>query len=382
MSYSGGTGTSGDPYLLSTPTDLSLIGANPAAYFRLVNHIDLGSWGNWTPLCLSTPFTGSLDGNGYCIKNLTLAGSYNVGLFATISGGCTILHMGIIGAGISITYDGTHLYSGGILAGTRTAGGTVTITDVFISASFWVSSSIGYNAMFVGENLGTIPTYTRCFGICTGNVGGRVMYFENTAQSPAGCALFAATSSIYTTVFAVSPLRSELLSSFWVSKGWTLGGTWQMVDTKTCPYFSTDAILEDYRSVSAKDFTSSLLHPSLSSTTITYRGISPSSTGRRVIPTANLSTTSRAPSSPLGKKDIYFSGSGYVSGVVTINSVPASRKVYLVESKTRRVVQDTLSDASGIYQFDRVNPLLVYSVISEDYNNIYNAVIRDQVTPS
>ncbi|HOK65264.1 MAG TPA: GLUG motif-containing protein [Anaerohalosphaeraceae bacterium] len=87
--FSGGTGTSTDPYLVSTAEELNTIGTSSAywaSYFKLTANINMSGYtgtsyhiiGN-----ITTRFTGGFDGNGYVISNLTYTGtnvSY-VGLF-------------------------------------------------------------------------------------------------------------------------------------------------------------------------------------------------------------------------------------------------------------------------------------------------------------
>ena len=76
--YSGGDGTSGNPFqigskadLLTFMNDVSLPGRS--AHYILTVDIDL-TGESWTPIgTMTTPFTGSFDGNSHTISNLTLA---------------------------------------------------------------------------------------------------------------------------------------------------------------------------------------------------------------------------------------------------------------------------------------------------------------------
>ena len=72
---------------ISNRADLEAINSNMSGTYHLVNDIDLSLGGNWTPLGSSTNrFTGTLDGRGYTIKNMTInINQLYVGLFA-ISG--------------------------------------------------------------------------------------------------------------------------------------------------------------------------------------------------------------------------------------------------------------------------------------------------------
>lgn len=61
-------GSEEHPYQITTPAELDAIRNNPAAHYVLMNNINLGSWGNWTPL----EFQGTLDGRGFYIENIDL----------------------------------------------------------------------------------------------------------------------------------------------------------------------------------------------------------------------------------------------------------------------------------------------------------------------
>lgn len=67
-----GSGTQTDPYLISTPNDLNDIRKHLTAYYKLVNDIDMSSWGNWL---IILNFKGQIDGDGHVIKNLTNIGT-------------------------------------------------------------------------------------------------------------------------------------------------------------------------------------------------------------------------------------------------------------------------------------------------------------------
>jgi len=71
------------PILISTPQELSDIRLNLAGDYELINDIDLSSFSNWNPIgTQTTPFTGSLDGKGYKVTNLTSnRTTINIGLF-------------------------------------------------------------------------------------------------------------------------------------------------------------------------------------------------------------------------------------------------------------------------------------------------------------
>ena len=88
--------------VLSISTQSDLVAMTAAGSYKLSNNISLT--GNWTPI---PSFTGTLDGNGFVISNLTVATDVaapivNGGLFATANG-ATIKNLGINNA--SVTAD-------------------------------------------------------------------------------------------------------------------------------------------------------------------------------------------------------------------------------------------------------------------------------------
>ena len=102
--YSGGSGTAEDPYRISTAEDLIAMGLNTDDYgksFVLTADIDLaGQSFTMAPIAADTggiggesfegtPFTGTLDGQGHAIRNLTITdelGQDYLGLFGYTTG--------------------------------------------------------------------------------------------------------------------------------------------------------------------------------------------------------------------------------------------------------------------------------------------------------
>ena len=99
-SFSGGSGTGTDPYLISNGDQLSYLAqvinnsTTNSTYknksYKLIQDIDLGGR-IWTPIGTSSSlsFMGRFDGNGYAIKNLTIDPTITVdylGLFGYVGG--------------------------------------------------------------------------------------------------------------------------------------------------------------------------------------------------------------------------------------------------------------------------------------------------------
>lgn len=74
-----------------------------------------------------------------------------------------------------------------------------------------------------------------------------------------------------------------------------------------------------------------------------------------------------------------YKGYGTISGVVTINDVPGSRRVRLFIRTTGQLVDEVWSEADGNYTFTNVVPGIEYFVVGHDHTRSYNAVVQDMV---
>jgi hypothetical protein len=145
--FSGGTGSAGDPYLISTAAELNTIGSSTsywASYFKLIANIDMAAYTGTSYNIIgsySTYFTGGFNGNGYIISNLTYTAAVTtdcVGMF-----GCTygayiqnvqLTNVSIssvngsdVGGLIAYQYYGTttNCYTTGAVSGGTAVGGLV-----------------------------------------------------------------------------------------------------------------------------------------------------------------------------------------------------------------------------------------------------------------
>ncbi|UFT99886.1 DUF5011 domain-containing protein [Radiobacillus kanasensis] len=174
--YSSGNGTTSDPYLISTPEQLNAIRDNLTAHYRLVNDIDLSSYDNWDPIGTHAyggdRFTGTLDGDGYKIGNLTIdrPTEDGVGLFSYLYKGAKLSNLGLenvditgredVGAVAGVNYDSVvknvHV-TGGTVTGEFRFGGLIGENGGEITNSFIAGLAIyggRYGGAFVGSNSG------------------------------------------------------------------------------------------------------------------------------------------------------------------------------------------------------------------------------------
>lgn len=150
--YAGGSGTAGDPFQIRTPQHFNTIGANPddwSKHFKLVADIDMSAFsgtqynmiGN-----LTAAFSGTFDGNGYAIRNLTYATSEAVdyvGVFGYLFG-AAIKNLDVENVMIS-TGGG---YAGGLAGASMNASSIsyCSVTGSVRGAGRSVGGLVGWNA--------------------------------------------------------------------------------------------------------------------------------------------------------------------------------------------------------------------------------------------
>jgi hypothetical protein len=126
--FSGGSGEPNNPYLISTPADLSRIGHNPGlmnAHFRLTNDVNMADTTHFIIGNALYPFAGTFDGAGHLISNFyrySSTGEMSKGLFGIVNGtGAEIKNLGLTDSYIA----GGGYQTVGLLVG-RLLNGTVT----------------------------------------------------------------------------------------------------------------------------------------------------------------------------------------------------------------------------------------------------------------
>ncbi|SFX49705.1 MBG domain-containing protein [Azotobacter vinelandii] len=166
----GGTGASGTPYLIADVYGLqgmastSLLGA----HFALANDIDASGTADWNcdgsgnctgfnPIGdIGTTFTGTFDGNGHIISDLTLNRSDSenyIGLFGYVGSSGSIANVGLEDGSVSGGY-----YYIGSLAGYNagTISGSHADVNVSVSGASWYGGGlVGYNAGSISDSHAT-----------------------------------------------------------------------------------------------------------------------------------------------------------------------------------------------------------------------------------
>ncbi len=181
-----GDGTAANPYQISTRQHLEAVNSVLSAHYILMNDIDLEGVTYDKAVIApyinsSSPrFTGTFDGRGFKIKNLTINGGSNdfIGLFGRIDSGGSVSNLGIINCDIS-----GRIYVGG-LCGDNTGS---------ISSSYAIAAVSGNE--YVGGLCGRIHGGTITSSYATGSVAGSSYYVGGLC----GYNYFATITSSYAT---------------------------------------------------------------------------------------------------------------------------------------------------------------------------------------
>ena len=188
--FSGGNGTSGNPYQITTAAQLAQLATfvnsgdiiYNAAHYKLMNNLDLSEYSSgegWIPIgnhYPNKPFSGVFDGNGKVITGLYIENTIGncSGLFGYVPNGI-IKNLGMENVSINALF-----YVGGIV-------GTIAGEDAMISHCYVTGTINGnYNAETrIGGIAGTadgLVTITHCYstaavsgaGKLVGGIAGRV----------------------------------------------------------------------------------------------------------------------------------------------------------------------------------------------------------------
>ncbi len=185
--FSGGTGTADDPYLISTAAELNSLSYNPRlmqAHFKLIDDIDLTGVDFYIIGSRDYPYSGVFDGNDHTISNFTYTstGTSHIALFGYVRG--VIKDLGLLDSDVdapAAEYVAslvgqlnsgtiTNCYATGSVEAGNGVGGLVgynyrgTITNSYATTSVWGN----YSGGLVGWNYGTV---TDCY--TTGSISGR-----------------------------------------------------------------------------------------------------------------------------------------------------------------------------------------------------------------
>ena len=177
QTFSGGSGTTANPYLISTPEQLDQMRNYLTAHFKLANNIDITEylsnvgegykqWGEqgWLPIGTNNAaFRGSFDGAGFKVTGLWLnrIDIFDVGLFGYIR------NANIRNVGVEIGDRGVRGFDN--VAGLVGVQDFSTVTNCYATGNVYGRSDIGG---LVGEQIRNSTTKNSYF---TGNVNGNLL---------------------------------------------------------------------------------------------------------------------------------------------------------------------------------------------------------------
>ncbi|SNT24070.1 M26 IgA1-specific Metallo-endopeptidase N-terminal region, partial [Anaerovirgula multivorans] len=188
-----GAGTQEDPYIVMTKEQFDNMRYELTAQYRLGNDIDLDEE-EWEPVGSSSmPFSGTLDGNGYSIKNLVITKptANNIGLFGYVKN-TTIKNLkletvhiqgkehtgSLIGYMNGGTVENVRVEEPGQVTGTSNVGGLIGYANI---GGLVTNSSTGIEVNATGSNVGGLIGYS-CITVTQSYATGRI----TTAKTYAG----------------------------------------------------------------------------------------------------------------------------------------------------------------------------------------------------
>lgn len=171
-----GSGTEADPYQIWTKEDLASIKRSMSSCYKLMADIDLGSvvYSDAVIKVDGVPFTGSFDGNGFTISNLTINAPTTdyVGLFGLASPGVelknlTLTNVSVVGndkvaglVGHNYTSDITNCHVAGSVDGYNYVGGLIGYNSTGAISNCSVDISVTGGNYRVGGLIGYTRTCT------------------------------------------------------------------------------------------------------------------------------------------------------------------------------------------------------------------------------
>ncbi len=253
-----GQGTPENPFLVSTSVELGAVAYDPTACYKLAANIDLA--GIWWSMAVIPNFSGSFDGAGFTIGNLSIAGLGYLGLIGNLTG--TVTDLGIVDVNlVGGSYVGalagynssgvSHCYSSGRIVASRDyAGGLVGGNGGNVNNSYSKATVDGDNGIggLVGTNADR-GSVDRCYstGVVTGYGGGLIG--ENRANSRSSPGITNSfwdmwTSGLITSAGGTGKTTAEMqraktfLEAGWDFVGETANGTediWWIFEGKDYP---------------------------------------------------------------------------------------------------------------------------------------------------
>jgi hypothetical protein len=246
--YSGGLGSLQAPYLIASADDLIELAQNPKDYgkhFLLTEDIDLSrhsfdqaviapsSTDAWTEFHNGDVFYGTINGNGYVIRNLSISGSSNLGLIGIMGPYAQVYGLGMVNASIVGTGEN---------AGMLAAYSEGRITNSYCTGSVKGNTQVGG---LVGENRGYIEnSYSggTISGVShVGGLAGSSSSRREILNCYSSCTVTADSADSPDTIGGLTGTRGQASNSFWdvQTSGVSESGAGTGLDTEQMHMIST-----------------------------------------------------------------------------------------------------------------------------------------------
>lgn len=157
--------------LVNNTANLQNLDANDAGFYALGKDIDASGIASFVPLGSSAPyFTGTLDGQGHTISNLSvIASNANAGLFAQIGAGGQVRNLNL--SNVNITDPTSSLNDVGALAGVNNGA----ISNVSSAGAITTGTLAYYIGGLVGWNTGTIQNSSSSVAVDASQTNGIIL---------------------------------------------------------------------------------------------------------------------------------------------------------------------------------------------------------------
>lgn len=153
--FESGIGTEADPYIIKSARGMQDIELDLNAHYKLESNVDLGLI-SWMPIgTRSNPFTGSFNGGGYTVSNLTIdqnTSDNNYGMFGYLTG-AVVSNFKL--ANVSIDVKTNTSLTGGAVAGIAYL--STEFSDIEVSGV--IDTSQTYNKEEITANVGGLVGY-------------------------------------------------------------------------------------------------------------------------------------------------------------------------------------------------------------------------------
>jgi len=198
--FSGGTGTQSNPYIVTTAAQLQNVMYYPTSHFRQAANISLEGV-DFIPIGTSaTPFSGSYDGNGYSISDLTINVNDDrayVGLFAYVTG--KISNVKLKNFDINVSLSSGDVYVAALAAYSKNY-----ISNCHVNADINVTALSKKQNIYVGGLVGYMPENSIYNSSFSGKINAKVTYVDSIvyAGGIVGYGQTVSSSQNYGEVFA------------------------------------------------------------------------------------------------------------------------------------------------------------------------------------